>query len=453
MTTCFVAMGFGEKTAFYAGKRKQRTLNLDKTYENIIKPAVTAAGFGCVRADEILHSTVIDKPMYEQLLRADIVVADLSTSNANAIYELGVRHALRPWTTVVMAENEFAFPFDVAHLNILRYEHLGPDIGASEAERASEELRKRLVAIAAREEVDSPVFLFLPDLQPSRENAERGAAPAASQQDSAGPSIADLRAAVTSARQQVRDEVPADWLQVIGRLNELRRLQPDDPHVVQQLALATYKSRYPDKVTALQAARGVLEVLQPRVSSDGETVGLWGAIHKRLWEADRSRADLDEAIRAYERGLRIKNDHYNGINLAFLLDVRASVSTGDEATADRVLASRTRREVLAIADDFLAAEAARAQQTRGAGEATAAGPVWDEIQYWVRASRVEALFGLGRRAEAEAAFGEAKSLHPPPDPWMVATTEEQLRKLAALLPETSDTGGCPQSPLLTGVAA
>src|SRR4051794_2574059 len=154
MTTCFVAMGFGEKTAFYGGKKKQRTLNLDKTYENIIKPAVLAVGFECVRADEILHSTLIDKPMYEQLLQADIVIADLSTSNANAIYELGVRHALRPQTTIVMAEKEFAFPFDLAHLSILKYEHLGSDIGATEARKVSEALRQRLNAIAAKDEVD-----------------------------------------------------------------------------------------------------------------------------------------------------------------------------------------------------------------------------------------------------------------------------------------------------------
>src|SRR5271166_6115145 len=110
MPTCFVAMGFGVKTAFYGGKKKPRTLDLDKTYHNIIKPAATAAGLDCIRADEIQHTTLIDKPMFEQPLAADIVVADISTFNANAIYELGVRHALRPWTTVVMAENEFAFP-------------------------------------------------------------------------------------------------------------------------------------------------------------------------------------------------------------------------------------------------------------------------------------------------------------------------------------------------------
>jgi hypothetical protein len=144
MPNCFVAMGFGPKTAFYLGKKKPRVLNLDKTYENIIRPAVTEAGFECVRADEIQHSTLIDLPMYQQLLDADVVVADISTSNANAIYELGVRHALRPRTTIVMAENDFAFPFDISHLSIIRYEHLGSDIGASEAKRVIKMLTEKL---------------------------------------------------------------------------------------------------------------------------------------------------------------------------------------------------------------------------------------------------------------------------------------------------------------------
>src|SRR5262245_42249758 len=109
MGSCFVIMGFGEKTDFQS--KPQRVLNLNRTYEDIIEPTVKAAGLSCIRADQIIHSTVIDKPMYEQLLDADLVIADLSTSNANAIYELGVRHALRPYTTIVMAESKFAFPF------------------------------------------------------------------------------------------------------------------------------------------------------------------------------------------------------------------------------------------------------------------------------------------------------------------------------------------------------
>ncbi len=248
-----------------------------------------------------------------------------------------------------------------------------------------------------------------------------------------GPSIAELRASIDEATRQVRKDTPSDWLRVIDRLEKLRELQPDDPYVIQQLALATYKSQHPNVVAALRAARKALEVLEPRVSSDGETVGLWGAIHKRLWEAGQDRSDLDEAIRAHERGFRIRNDHYNGINLAFLLDVRAGVSAGHEAIADRVQAARIRREVLDIADAFLADEEARAQRARDVGEKAADGPSWDALRYWVRASRAEALFGLGCRAEAEAALAEAKALRPPPQGWMIDSTEKQLRKLAALL--------------------
>ena len=74
-------MGFGEKTDF----KTNRTLDLDKTYR-IVRDAVEEAGFECIRADDIVHSGIIDKPMYEHLLNADVAIAHLSTSNENAIY-------------------------------------------------------------------------------------------------------------------------------------------------------------------------------------------------------------------------------------------------------------------------------------------------------------------------------------------------------------------------------
>jgi hypothetical protein len=86
---CFVVMGIGKKTDC----ETRRVLDVNQSYLNLIKPAVEAAGLKCIRADEYSGST--DVPMYEQLLKADVVVADLSTSNRNPIYELGVGHALR----------------------------------------------------------------------------------------------------------------------------------------------------------------------------------------------------------------------------------------------------------------------------------------------------------------------------------------------------------------------
>ncbi len=109
-------MGFGKKTDFETG----RVLDLDQSYLSLIKPAVEAARLKCIRADEIVHSGLIDVPMYEQLLKADVVVADISTSNRNALYELGVRHALRPYTTVIIAEELMmkSPTFDLSHIVI-----------------------------------------------------------------------------------------------------------------------------------------------------------------------------------------------------------------------------------------------------------------------------------------------------------------------------------------------
>ena len=163
MGSCFVIMGFGEKTDFQSNP--QRVLNLNRTYVDIIKPVVEEAGHTCVRADEIIHSTVIDKPMYDNLLSADLVIADLSTANVNAVYELGVRHALRPQRTIVLAENNFSFPFDLNHLSILKYEHLGKEIGFAEVMRVRKALKEKITTLMDSPEVDSPVFLFIPSLQ------------------------------------------------------------------------------------------------------------------------------------------------------------------------------------------------------------------------------------------------------------------------------------------------
>ena len=126
-----------------------------------------------------------------------------------------------------------------------------------------------------------------------------------------------------------------------------RRKAQSQSFVLQQLALATYKSKQPDPLSALLRAREILRPLDPERTLDPETSGLWDAIHKRLAElpehaeAERDR-DINTAIDALDRGFKLKHDHYNGINLAFMLDVRALHSAGNEATADRVDAQRVR---------------------------------------------------------------------------------------------------------------
>ncbi len=161
MKSCFVIQGYGRKTDYRDG----RVLDLDASYA-IIKDAVEAAGLECLRADEIQHSGTIDLPMYRWLLNADLVVADLSTYNVNAVFELGVRYALRPHATIIVAEEQFQNPFDFSHIAIRRYKHLGDDIGAKEARRFRDDLKAAIQAMAADLRVDSPIYTFLPTLRP-----------------------------------------------------------------------------------------------------------------------------------------------------------------------------------------------------------------------------------------------------------------------------------------------
>src|SRR3984893_3708154 len=169
--TCFVVMGFNKKTDPNSGK----VFDLDKSYKYIIKPAAKAAGFECIRADEIQHSGVIDVPMYERLLKAELVIADLSTSNQNAIFELGIRHALRPRSTIVIAEQEFRSPFDVNHVVIRRYTHRGPDIVYDEGIRMRNVLTSLIGAIGQNNTSDSPVYMYVPGLHaPSLHTASQG---------------------------------------------------------------------------------------------------------------------------------------------------------------------------------------------------------------------------------------------------------------------------------------
>jgi hypothetical protein len=105
--------------------------------------------------------------MYEYLLTADVVIADLSTANVNTIYELGMCHALRPRGTIVVAENGFRFPFDVSHMKIRSYEHMGADVGRREAERFKNDLKKAIEEVQIEgDQPDSPLYSYLPALKP-----------------------------------------------------------------------------------------------------------------------------------------------------------------------------------------------------------------------------------------------------------------------------------------------
>jgi len=439
--TCFVVTGFGKKTDFETG----RVLDLDKSYINLIKPAVEAAGLKCIRADEIVHSGMIDVPMYELLLKADVVVADISTSNRNALYELGVRHALRPYTTVIIAEEAMmkSPTFDLSHIVIRKYQHLGEDIGVSEAKRFTSELTAAIREILAKEPKlrwDSPVYKFIDRLTPPSvaEEVKEAVAAAVSEASSrpAGvgpPAHSEMMQRVDEAQKK------GDWVKAKILLEEIREMRragasetssdqqaenSEDPYILQRLALATYKSEYPNPEEGLRGARDLLKLLDPQVSNDTETLGLWGSVHKRLWELTKDSNYIDQAIRGYERGFYLRNDYYNGINYAYLLNERAAHAVDfAETVADFVQARRVRREVISICEHWVAENPPAARIPAGSKLAV--------IRYWVLATLAEAHIGLGEEAPGQQRLEEAFAAAP--EEWMKKSTRDQMTKLKGLL--------------------
>ncbi|WP_205986632.1 hypothetical protein [Pseudoalteromonas sp. Bsw20308] len=159
---CFVIMGFGKKS----DPESKMTFDLDKTYKNIIRPAVIEAGYECVRADEILDSGLIDRSMYALLMQADLVIADITTYNPNAIYELGIRHGVRPQSTIILKEENGKIPFDLDHNRMCMYSHMGEDIGFDEVERCKKHLVDLIENVTKKQEIDSPLYQFINNLNP-----------------------------------------------------------------------------------------------------------------------------------------------------------------------------------------------------------------------------------------------------------------------------------------------
>jgi len=384
--TCFVVQGFGSKTDYTDG----RVLDLDASYD-VIKQAVEKAGLTCQRADEIVHSGTIDIPMYERLLNADLVIADLSANNLNAAFELGVRYALKPYATIVVAESKFKSPFDVNHILIRRYEHLGADLGAREARRFEKELSAAIKAILADAKTDSPVYALLPRLEPPRQAPAPAPTPAADEATpAAAPPPGRKPAAPPSARDWFERAQQAmsreDYGAAIKAWTEVRRFSPSDRHATQQLALAVYRAKRPSEKRSLEEARQLLLPLEPATTNDPETLSLWGAIHRRLWERDHEAAHWSAAQRAYARSLSLNPDHYLAAQLATLHLGRAADLARDRGPnpeqADRVIAQRLWREARTLAQEQLARK-----------------DLGTKSRFWVHATLWEAAIALGEPIE------------------------------------------------------
>jgi tetratricopeptide (TPR) repeat protein len=145
----FIIRPFGTKSA----------INFDVVETSLIAPALDRLGITGRTTGEIVGQGNIRTDMFQLLLTADLVVADLSIHNANVFYELGVRHSLRDrHTFLLLSKTEDKFPFDLQTDRYFLYNKEAPG-------ESVEELVKALRETIDSGKTNSPVFASLPNMK------------------------------------------------------------------------------------------------------------------------------------------------------------------------------------------------------------------------------------------------------------------------------------------------
>ncbi len=136
---CFVLMPLGRKAASGGG-----VVDFEDVYNLLIAPAVREADLEPLRAGKDPTGGIIHKPMFERLILCPYAVADLTLADANVSYQLGVRQAVRPHSTLFLFAEGARQPLDVQDIPTIQYKLAGPCLAAEYVDKAKAAIVKAL---------------------------------------------------------------------------------------------------------------------------------------------------------------------------------------------------------------------------------------------------------------------------------------------------------------------
>jgi uncharacterized protein DUF4071 len=397
---CFVLMPFGRKP-----DESNRLIDFDRVYGEIIAPAIDGAELEPIRADKEAAGGIIHKPMFERLMLCDYAVADLTTANANVFYELGVRHGVRPHSTVLIFAQGSRMPFDVRPLRGLPY-RLDAQGAPQDPDADRRALTERLQASRNPVE-DSPLFQLVtdwprPDIARLRTDAFRELVEYSRRyKDKLAAARRAGADAVHAIERElgIKDADPAivvdlflsyravkDWEAMVALVAGMAPVLARTVMVREQLGFALNRLKRGDEAEA--TLRAVIDEHGP----SSETNGLLGRVYKDRWEdaaaAGRrieARGWLRKAIETYLAGYKADmRDAYPGVNAVTLMEMDEPVDARQAELLPVVrfavksrLASKppdywdhaTLLELAVLADDRRGAEEALADALAAVGEA------------------------------------------------------------------------------------
>jgi tetratricopeptide (TPR) repeat protein len=414
---CFVLMPFGKKMDA-AG----RVTNFDSVYDQIIAPAVARAGLEPIRADEEKIGGAIHKPMFERLMLCHYAVADITGANPNVFYELGIRHAMRPRSTVIVFGEGTVLPFDIALVRGLAYktDKTGEPV---DADTTLDQIADQLVAARGNPHDDSPIFQLVEgvprwDIDHSKTDIFRQAV------DYSKKYKDRLRAAVKQGAEAVQavaaEKALANLLEVesgivVDLFLSLRDVEAYQgmidlyqrmPQPLQRAKMMREQLGFAlNREGRFEEAEKVLTEVINEFGPSSETNALLGRIYKDRWRAAKkqelpeARALLKNAIEAYLAGFEADwRDAYPGINAVTLMEMMAKPDPRQTVILPVV----------------------RYSSARKAGK---------NPDYWDHATLLELAVLARDIDDAQDKLDDALAVLPKPEPWQLKSTAGNLNDI------------------------
>ncbi|MFA6137664.1 MAG: TRAFs-binding domain-containing protein [Sulfurimonas sp.] len=337
---CFILMPFGTNK-----DENGKIIDFDKIYNDFIKPAILAAGLEPIRADEEQMGGIIHKPMYERLMLCEYAVADLSIANANVFYELGIRHAIRPHSTISIFASDTKLPFDISFLRALPYDRELHDV-----ESLKKQLTEKLLHAKNEKHTDSPLFQLVEGLKPS--NIEHIKTDVFRERVAYNKTIKsrlknardikpkeDAKAELKSLEYSLGNlsDVEAGVIidlflsyRAVEAYSEMIELVFHMPKPLQQTVMIQEQLGFAlNRAGQRKEAIDVLEEVINKHGKNSETCGILGRVYKDYWSENSlnetlAKGYLKKAIQIYLDGFESDfRDAYPGINAVTLMDIAA----------------------------------------------------------------------------------------------------------------------------------
>ncbi|KJU84534.1 hypothetical protein MBAV_003279 [Candidatus Magnetobacterium bavaricum] len=320
-----------------------RLIDFNTVYNDLISEAIKEAGMEPLRADEELTGGTIHKPMYERLIFCEYAVADLTTANANVFYELGVRHAVRCCSTIlIFAEGSGRLPFDVAPLRAIPYRL--NDRGVIEDIITTKSKLVRCLVESKKASTDSPIYQLVDnypnvdhekmdflskcvhyssDIENRLSAATKDGVDALRSIEDEIFSIKNVDSGIMIALFLSYREIKA-WDEMISLVKKMSPQLAATAMVQEQYAFAL------NRIGKREEAKYVLIDLIGNRGPTSETYGLLGRVYKDQWEdaltmgeAKKAEGYLKKAIKAYRDGFETDwRDFYPGINAITLMEIQ-----------------------------------------------------------------------------------------------------------------------------------